>query len=483
MKKPLRLQVLLAFSAVLAMNAPTGGAQEAAASAPETVTLDQAVATALANGPGLKLNTFTLDTARTQLVQTQAKNGLSVGETADYLHQGTLPTDVSSLSPAAVAAAAAASKSSATSGEVLQGGVSVSGPATSVGLTAQHTIAETVGEDQVSSVSLSASQTLYDGYPGGRANATVQQADYTYRSAQIAFDAGRKSLIYQVKQAYYTLLGDQNTVVVDQAIVKQAEENLAFYQGLFTAQRATSLDVLAVQVTLSQAQLNLRTAQNTVLTDRKNLSLAVGWPLDRQYAVADSPPPDLPALPEAEALKTAYANRSELVTLQLNIAAANVNLALQKSQSAPVVSINGSLGVGQDWTVNNAAGVFTAGLSIALPPIYDGGLVGAQVQQAVDQVASLKVQQDQQQQSITIAVQNALFGVTDARNRLDWAGDNLKQAQGQYDLTKAKFAVGLQTTLDVLTAFSALSTAQVGLQQAKITYVLAVLNLNNVMGL
>jgi len=43
--------------------------------------------------------------------------------------------------------------------------------------------------------------------------------------------------------------------------------------------------------------------------------------------------------------------------------------------------------------------------------------------------------------------------------------------------------VGLGTTLDELTAFSTLATARVGLEQAKINYLLAVLNLDNVMGL
>ena len=43
--------------------------------------------------------------------------------------------------------------------------------------------------------------------------------------------------------------------------------------------------------------------------------------------------------------------------------------------------------------------------------------------------------------------------------------------------------MGTKTTLDVLTAFSTLVTAQVGLGQARNNYVLAVLNLNNVMGL
>ena len=43
--------------------------------------------------------------------------------------------------------------------------------------------------------------------PGGRAAAVVQQADYTYRAAQVTYDAALKSLVLQTQQAYYTLLG------------------------------------------------------------------------------------------------------------------------------------------------------------------------------------------------------------------------------------------------------------------------------------
>ncbi len=198
--------------------------------------------------------------------------------------------------------------------------------------------------------------------------------------------------------------------------------------------------------------------------------------------MADSVVPEPPSRKPQDALKTAFQNRPELLTFELNIAAANVNLELQKSQTLPVVSVNGSLGVGQDWTANVNSGSFTVGASIALP-ILDGGLRNAQVQQAAEQVSSYKVQQDQERQSITIAVQNALFSVQDTRNRLDLAGQSVKAAQGQYNLQKARYAVGLVTTLDVLTAFQSLTTAQVGLEQAKSSYMLALLNLDNVMGL
>ncbi len=446
----------------------------------EVVTLEQAVAAARANAPGLKLASVTVDAANTQLVQTQATNGLALAGKGSYYHQGDISVSSGTTTPAT--AATTTSAGGGLNGENIQAGLTLSGPATSVGVTAQHSIESGAPNDQVSSLNLSASQTVFDGYPGGRAAAAVQQAEYTYRAAQVAYDASVKSVVYQVRQAYYTLLGDQNTVLIRQAAVEQAQQNLAYYQGLFTAGRATQLDVLQNQVTLTQAQLDLRSAQNTVDVDRKTLSADVGWPLDRQYTVANTPLPDLPALTAEDALATAFQNRSELRTLELNITAANIAIALQRSQFYPVVSVIGSLGMGQDWSANVNSGSFTVGASIAMP-ILDGGLRGAQEKAAADQLASYQVQRDQQRLAITIAVQNALFGVRDARDRLDLAGQNVTAAQGQYDLQKARYAVGLVTTLDVLTAFSALTTAETGLEQARSNYNLALLGLNNAMGL
>jgi outer membrane protein TolC len=472
---PLAAGLWLAAGGVLsAQDAAPSTAPASPQAAPATVTLEEVVAAARASAPGLKLAQVALDAARSQLVQVQATNGLSLGAKGDYFHQGSVPGTTTS--------SGGSSGGTSLNGENLGGGLTLSGPATSVGVSASHAIGETATREQLSSVSLSASQTVFDGYPGGRSAATVQQAQDAYRIAQAAYDASQKSAVYQARQAYYTLLGDQDTVGLRQATVAQAQGNLAYYQGLFNAGRATSLEVLQVQVTLTQAQLDLKTARNTVAVDRKKLSLAIGWPLDRDYQAADAPAPALPTLDEAAALGTAFQNRSELRTLELNIHSAAIALALQRTQSLPVVSVNGSLNLGQDWTSSVSTGSFTAGVSVALP-IVDGGLRGAQTDQAADQVSSFKVQQDQQKQSITIDVQNALFGVRDASDRLALAGDNVRQAQGQYDLEKAKFAVGLETTLDVITAFSALTSAQVGQAQARSAYMLAILNLNNVMGL
>jgi outer membrane protein TolC len=366
-------------------------------------------------------------------------------------------------------------------GSNVQAGVSLAGPSTSLGVSVQPEFPTAGGLS--TAVSITGKQVVYDGYPGGRPTGLVKQARYSFQIAQVAYDAALESLSYQVKQAYYTLLGDQNGLIARQATVKQAQEELSQMQGYYKAGRATTLDILQFQVALTQAQLDLRTQQNAIESDRKKLSLAVGWPLDKSYIVSEVSSPSPPDLSPKQALETAFKNRPELKNLDLNLEYADVDLSLQKSQYSPVVSINGALGFEQGLTPDTLnGGAVSLGATIALPPIYDGKQQASLLRQKANAIENYNVLREQERQSITIDVQNALFSVTDASDRFDLAKRNLEQTQGVYDMQRAKFRAGLASSVDVMTAFAALATAQVGLETAKATYNLAILNLYNVMG-
>ena len=174
-------------------------------------------------------------------------------------------------------------------GDNVKAGVSLAGPSTSVGVSVQPEFLSTGGVS--TALSVTGSQVVYDGYPGGRPTGLVNEAKYTFQIAQVAYDTALESLTYQVKQAYYTLLGDQNGLAARQATVQAAQEELLQMQEYNKAGRATALDVLQFQVALTQAQLDFRSQQNTIDSDRKKLSLAVGWPIDKPYAVVDVPSP------------------------------------------------------------------------------------------------------------------------------------------------------------------------------------------------
>ena len=412
-------------------------------------------------GPAVKTADLVLDAAQAALIQARAKQGLTVGESAGYAWQQ----------------ASSATTTTAT-GNSWKGGVSVSGPQTSVAVTGQQspTISGTA-----STVGVSASQVVWDGYLGGAPSAQVKIAEAGYAIAKETRDQAVLSAAYDAQQAYYTLLADQKTLLVRQATLKQAAENLSHEQGLFAAKRATDLDVLQMKVTQRQAELDLRSALVQIETDRKNLSILAGWPLDKTYVVTDGTAPVPLASTVDEAVRIALASRAEMRTLAAQLEAARIQDALQAVWWSPVVSVSGGVGTSQTGS-GTPVQTASVGVDVALPPVWDGGAGVAAHRQSSNLVTQYQVQQEQQRLAITVEIQKDWFAIQDARDRLDLAQSNVEQATGEYKMESLKLSVGLETTLDVLTAFTAMTTAQVQLEQAKSTAILAVLTFNNALG-
>lgn len=453
------------------------------------VSLGEALKKAEAKGQSFRIAEDTLRAARQQLNEARAVNGLSVNGSGAYFYQDNLPgasapitTPSSLLSSGAAAQDAISQLSSNPVGNNYRAGAVVKGPSTNLSVTAEH-LSETAGQkDQVSAVTVSGKQTLFDGYPGGRHTGKLKEARDSFRVAQISYESQLLSLKLDVKQAYYTLLGDQSAVSVRLANVAQAREDLSRVEGLVSADEATKLDVLQARVALGQARVALGSARDKVVIDRKQLSLAVGWPLGKRYRVANVPDPKAATLNLAKAVQTAFQHRPALRESTLKIASGRVALSLAKSQYIPVVSATAGVTFQHDWTAGYNMGTYNAGVSVSVP-VFENGLLAAQVDRARAQLDSLEHQQSREQQSIEIAVQNAIFTVLQSKKSLSLARQSVAATEGQYSLEKEKRGAGLATNLDVLQASSSLAQAKAALEKARNSYDLAVLSLNNTLGL
>jgi len=418
---------------------------------------DEVVAAVRQAGPAVKAAELTLDAAQAALIQAKAQQGLTVGESAGYTRQQGSGTD-------------------AASGNVLAGGVSVAGPQTSVVVSGLQS--PTVSGSSTT-LSVSGSQVLWDGYAGGTPSGQTRVAQDNYRVAEAARSQAVSEAVLAAQQAYYTLLADQKTLLVRQATLKQAAENLSREQGLQAAQRATDLDVLQMRVASRQAELDLKSTLAQIDADRKTLSILAGWPLDKLYVVSEGTAPTPLAASADEAVTAALSARPELRTLAAQIDAARITEAIAAAAWSPVVTLNGGVNTSSG---NTSTQIATVGVNVALPPLWDGGAASASRRQASDVVAQYLIQQEQQRANITVEVQKDWFAMQDARDRLELAQSNVEQATGQYKMEALKLSVGLETTLDVLTAFTAMTTAQVALEQAKTAAILAVLTFNHALG-
>ena len=167
MNRPVKMGLLVFAAMVSAVS----GTAQAPVVPLRTITLVDCLAAARLDSPDLKMASTTFDIAQATLALAKAANRLNLGESAQYLHQGVIVGPNTLPAPPSQAASAATF-----TGETFQGNLSLTGPSTSLGLTAQHTIGEWTSIGQVSSLTLSGSQTIWDGYLGGRAAGVYQQA-------------------------------------------------------------------------------------------------------------------------------------------------------------------------------------------------------------------------------------------------------------------------------------------------------------------
>jgi outer membrane protein TolC len=468
-----KVQIVVALIAM--GSAATGFAQEtasASAAAAATVTLQQCVDQALAAGPDVRLSNASLGIDEATYRQKLAANQLGLDATAGV---GQNSTPVNSI-PATGTSSATPNNASATAGLTLTGPLGLA-----ANVSATHFLTEDSSLAQQTRLSANASANIWDGYPGGTKLADVRSAELDWQVNQASEADNRRTIIYEVKQAYYSLLAQQRQISILQSTLAQRQAETKKTQALYDAQSANQVELKQAQVNQRQAELDLLEAQDTLDNLRQQLSAKVGWPVDKAYAVAEADDLPAPNLTPEDAVKQALAQRSDIRQLQLSLQKAQITLDLTRGQATPTVSVTGGLDWTHVWTGPEDTLDLSAGLTVKAP-IIDGGAAAAAIKASELGAEKLRIQEEQMTASITTSVRSALASLRNLVARADLAKRNLDLAQSQYDLTKIQFDSGVKSNLDVLTASVSLTTAQVAAAKARADAQLGVLALQNALG-
>jgi outer membrane protein TolC len=97
-------------------------------------------------------------------------------------------------------------------------------------------------------------------FDGGAAQARAEQADRDADIDESEFESTRNQIRFEVEEAYFTLLANQDNIDTASLAVEQAREALDLANLRFDAGVGTQLDVLSATSELTQAQGNLVTA-------------------------------------------------------------------------------------------------------------------------------------------------------------------------------------------------------------------------------
>jgi outer membrane protein TolC len=437
----------------------------------ETVSLAQVLEAALGQGPDIRQSELQKEISRLQYDQAKARDGLSLKGTAGANRADVL-ADSRSETPW---------NPRTKPSDTAQASLGLAFPLTTVSVDANHRITETDPLAQSTSLSLSISRTIWDGYPGGQARASVQQAEIAMQSRALASESDRRDIALKVSQAYYAVLSAQRTLGLRQDAVGQREEELKKTQALYESGTAAAVELKQAEINLGTARLDLDSAGSSLRTARVKLSNLAGWPADRDYDVAEAEDPAVPSLDLAALVQTALSRRADLKQAALTVRTGEISLALKKAQSSPTISASGGATLSHAWDAKTDLATWSLGLQGSLP-IVDAGLAAAQTAEAAKQNEISRLQQVSLAASIAASVEEAAASVRDLKGRVEIARASLQVAEMKSQLAVLQFQQGTGSQLDVLTASVNLSSARASLEKAGSDAQVAVLQLQNAIG-
>ena len=318
--------------------------------------------------------------------------------------------------------------------------------------------------------SVSASVDLFTGF---RRGAQMDAA----RSNESAAAAGLLDAQYQTalsaKQTFFGALAAYELVRVRELSLRRAGEQLSVSVAKLQAGSATRSDSLRSLVNLGNAQLNLLTANNAVVTTEAELGRLVGTD-GPVRALPDSAYLLVVNITDTAAIRTEAENNSPAVLVaQAQADAAKANLKASKAAWWPQLNLSGRYAYngnsGQDYTFFDSR---SATLALSYPLFNQFQRDQSIVTASTNYDATVSVAADARRQ-VDASLTTRLAQLEGARVQIDITATSLQAATEDLRVNQERYRVGAATIVDVLSSQEALSQAEVDVIQARYNYLLA----------
>ncbi len=331
---------------------------------------------------------------------------------------------------------------------------------------------------------LSMQQPLFTGF---RLDATNHAADYSVQASNQEYAKDRSDLVYNVKNAYWSLYKANEVKKVVEENVAQIKAHVDDVQKMMDQGMATTNDVLKIQVQLSDAQLRQIDANNQVRLAVIGLDNTLGVPLNTDVEL-ETPivhdPREFPALDQlvARALDT----RPDVRAMDYRVKAADASVTAARSGWYPQIYLSGNYYYARPNqrlfpTQNLFKDTWDVGVNVSLD-IWNWGTTIHQIDQAQAQMAQTKDGLGQLQDAITLEITQTYLNLRQSKERISVAQKGVDQAQENYRITHERFTEGLALNSDMLDAEVALLQAKLNYTQALVDYELAESRLERALG-
>jgi outer membrane protein TolC len=303
-------------------------------------------------------------------------------------------------------------------------------------------------------VRASVSQSLFDWKfinAARSAGESVKSADYTLLDAH-------DLVILSVGNVYFQAVADEARIETAQAQVEAAQSLFDQATDQVTAGTAADIDALRSKVELQTRQQQLIQATNDFAIQKITVTRVIGLAPSQEFDLTDkSPYQPLEGLTIDEALKAAYASRSDYRAALTDVRAAEL------SRKAAVAGYFPSLSFGADYGKGGAhpsdsLGVYDVRGTLSIP-IFTGNSVHGDIQQADARLEQSRERLGDLRAEIEADVRTALLNLQSFADQVKVATSNIELADRALAQSRDRFTAGVTDTVEVVQSQEAVAAA------------------------
>ena len=339
--------------------------------------------------------------------------------------------------------------------------------------------------------SYTASGSLNGRYPlFNRANgATIAQARKSLLSAQADLDSAEQDLILRTTQAYFDVLGAQDTLATTRASKAAITEQLASAKRNFEVGTATITDTREAQARFDLATAQEILAENDLRTKQVALDTQVG-----RSGVAPKPllvpvmlPSPIPANAE-EWVTAADQQHPSVRRARVTLEVATLEISKARAGELPTVDAVASLGANDNRgslpNLSRSAGTSATG-SVGVQLnwlLYNGGATQNRIKETLALQEKSRNDLEAARRSVAQNTRVAYFGVQSGLAQVKALEAAESSSKLALEATQLGYRVGVRVNLDVLNAQTQLFTTQRDLAKARYDVLVGSLRLRQASG-
>jgi outer membrane protein TolC len=278
------------------------------------------------------------------------------------------------------------------------------------------------------------------------------------KSSQYTFKDARDLVVLAVGYTYLQAIAGEARIETTEAQVNTAQAVYHQASDQVTAGTSPAIDGLRAKVELQQRQQQLIQARNDLAIQKLTVARVIGLAPGQDFELTDKALyQEFEALTLEEALRRAYASRSDYQAAMADLRAAEFSRKAAVAGYFPSLSFNGDYGAGGSHP-STATEVYDVRGTLFIP-IFQGGSVHGDVLQADAKLTQSRERLANLRAQIDSDVRVALLNLRSSSELVEVARSSVELAETALDQSRDRFRAGVTDTVEVVQSQQTVASA------------------------